>query len=134
MVGWHHQLNEREFEQALGDGEGHGSLMCSSPGVAKRQTLLNDSTTTKCPPDHYRPRRLWHVPDEKFTLPWEHPFGIQGPAGIRPCRYSSSHAWSGGCSLEVPGTLKKYRSAPGSSTCVSVRVGEHSIQQALQHS
>ena len=26
MVGWHHQLNGREFEQAPGDGEGQGSL------------------------------------------------------------------------------------------------------------
>ena len=31
MVGWHHQLNGREFEQALGDGEGQGSLVCCSP-------------------------------------------------------------------------------------------------------
>ena len=31
MVGWHHQLNEHEFEQALGDGEGRGSLVCCSP-------------------------------------------------------------------------------------------------------
>ena len=31
MVGWHHQLNRREFEQALGDGEGQGSLVCCSP-------------------------------------------------------------------------------------------------------
>ena len=28
MVGWHHQLNGHEFEQALGDGEGPGSLAC----------------------------------------------------------------------------------------------------------
>ena len=26
MVGWHHQLNELELEQTLGDNEGHGSL------------------------------------------------------------------------------------------------------------
>ena len=31
MVGWHHQLNGHEFEQALGDGEGQGSLVCYSP-------------------------------------------------------------------------------------------------------
>ena len=31
MVGWHHQLNGREFEQALGDGEGQGSLAGCSP-------------------------------------------------------------------------------------------------------
>jgi len=27
MVGWHHQLNGHEFEQALGDSEGQGSLV-----------------------------------------------------------------------------------------------------------
>ena len=30
MVGWHHQLNEHESEQALGDGERQGSLECYS--------------------------------------------------------------------------------------------------------
>ena len=27
MVGWHHQLDGHEFEQALGDGEGQASLV-----------------------------------------------------------------------------------------------------------
>ena len=31
MVGWHHWLNGHEFEQALGDGEGQGRLVCCSP-------------------------------------------------------------------------------------------------------
>ena len=31
MVGWHHQLDEHEFEQALGVGDGQGSLACCSP-------------------------------------------------------------------------------------------------------
>ena len=31
MVGWHNQLNGHEFEQAPGDGEGQGSLVCCSP-------------------------------------------------------------------------------------------------------
>ena len=50
MIGWHHRLNGHEFEQVLGDGEGHGSLasmgsprvgygqgslMCCSPWVHK---------------------------------------------------------------------------------------------------
>ena len=26
MVGWHHGLNEHEFEQTLGDGEGQGRM------------------------------------------------------------------------------------------------------------
>ena len=31
MVGWHHQLDGHEFEQAPGDGEGQESLVCCSP-------------------------------------------------------------------------------------------------------
>ena len=35
MVGWHHQLNGHEFEQTLGDSEGQGSLVCSTPWGCK---------------------------------------------------------------------------------------------------
>ena len=31
MVGWHHRLNGREFEQTSRDSEGQGSLVCCSP-------------------------------------------------------------------------------------------------------
>jgi len=31
MVGWHHQLNGHEFEQAPGVGDGQGGLVCCSP-------------------------------------------------------------------------------------------------------
>ena len=31
MVGRHHQLDRHEFEQALGVGDGQGSLACFSP-------------------------------------------------------------------------------------------------------
>ena len=31
MVRWHHQRNGHEFEQALGVGDGQGSLACRSP-------------------------------------------------------------------------------------------------------
>ena len=30
MAGWHHWLNEHEFEKTQGDSEGQGSLACSS--------------------------------------------------------------------------------------------------------
>ena len=30
MFGWHHRLDGHELEQALGDGEGQGSLACCS--------------------------------------------------------------------------------------------------------
>ena len=35
MVGWDHHLNEHEFEQAPGDGEGQWSLACCSPWGCK---------------------------------------------------------------------------------------------------
>ena len=41
MVGWHHQLNGHEFEEALGVGDGQGSLVCCNPGSGK------ESDTTK---------------------------------------------------------------------------------------
>ena len=31
MVGCHHQINRHEFEQAPGDGERQGGLVCCSP-------------------------------------------------------------------------------------------------------
>ena len=31
LVGWDHQLNEHEFEQTPGVGDGQGSLTCFSP-------------------------------------------------------------------------------------------------------
>jgi len=40
MVGWRHRINEREFEQASGDGEGQGSLVCCSPwGCTESDTI-----------------------------------------------------------------------------------------------
>ena len=49
MVGWHHRLNEPEFEQTLGDGEGQGSMACCSPWGHKEldmtQGLNNNSNT-----------------------------------------------------------------------------------------
>ena len=41
MAGWHHQLDGREFEQALRTGDGQGSLACCSPWGRK------ESDTTK---------------------------------------------------------------------------------------
>ena len=35
MVGWYHGFDGREFEQALGDGDGQGSLACCSPWSCK---------------------------------------------------------------------------------------------------
>ena len=35
MVGWHHQLNEYEFEQAPGDGEGREAWRAAVHGVTR---------------------------------------------------------------------------------------------------
>ena len=35
MVGWHHRLDGHEVELSLGAGDGHGSLVCSSPWSCK---------------------------------------------------------------------------------------------------
>ena len=35
MAGWHHRLDGHEFEQALGVGDGQGSLACCSPRGCK---------------------------------------------------------------------------------------------------
>ena len=42
MVGWYHQLDRHEFEQALGDGEEQGRLGCLH-GVTKIWTQLNNN-------------------------------------------------------------------------------------------
>ena len=50
MVGWHHQLDRRESEQTLGDGEGQGSLVCHSAWGRKesdRTEQLTAANTSK---------------------------------------------------------------------------------------
>ena len=45
VVRYHHQLNEYEFEQTLGDGEGQGSLACCGPwGHRVGHDLANEHT------------------------------------------------------------------------------------------
>ena len=39
VVGWRHQLNGYEFEQAPGVGEGQGSLVCCSSWGHKESDL-----------------------------------------------------------------------------------------------
>ena len=50
MVGWHHRLNEPDFEQTTGDSGGQGSLTCCSSwgcrvghNLATEQQQQNDA-------------------------------------------------------------------------------------------
>ena len=46
MVGWHHQLNRHESEQALGVGDGRGSLVCYSPWGHKESDTIEQLCST----------------------------------------------------------------------------------------
>ena len=50
MVGWLHRVNGHEFEQALGDGEGQGSLACCSPQGCKESDTTEQLNNNKGPP------------------------------------------------------------------------------------
>ena len=45
MAGRHHQCNEHELGQTLGDGEGQGGLPTAVSGITKSWTQLGDGTT-----------------------------------------------------------------------------------------
>ena len=47
MVGWHHRLIRHEFEQALGDGEGQGSLAGCSPWGRKESDMTERPNNNK---------------------------------------------------------------------------------------
>ena len=46
MVGWHHRLSGHEFKQALGDGDGQGSLACCSPWGCKELDTTKQLNST----------------------------------------------------------------------------------------
>ena len=47
LVGWHHGLNEHEFEQTPGVGEGQGSLAHCSPRVHKESGMTKQLSNNK---------------------------------------------------------------------------------------
>ena len=66
MIGWHHQLNGHEFEQASGDGEGQGDLACCSPWGRKKLDMTerlnnkskNSNTESKAKTEFQRGVRI----------------------------------------------------------------------------
>ena len=45
MVGWYHQLDGHEFQQASGVGDGQGSLVCCSPWDCKDLNMTERLST-----------------------------------------------------------------------------------------
>ena len=50
MVGWHHRLNEHEFEKSSGVGDGEGGLACCSPWGRKELDMTERLTWTELRP------------------------------------------------------------------------------------
>ena len=48
MVGWHHQIDGHEFEQAPGVGDGQGSLVCCSPWGHKELDMTEQLNCVNC--------------------------------------------------------------------------------------
>ena len=69
VVEWHHWLNGHEFEQALGDGEGQGSLACCSPWGRKESDMTEQQQNRSCVWSgmHRIPEKI----DFTFCLPCE---------------------------------------------------------------
>ena len=49
MLGWHHRFNGHEFEQALGVGDGQGSLVCCNPWGRKELDTSEQLNWTEPP-------------------------------------------------------------------------------------
>ena len=67
--GWHHRLNAHEFEQAPGDGEGQGSLMCCGPwGYKELDTTeqLNNSNKFLLTTEYYKKENLLILKMNRF--------------------------------------------------------------------
>ena len=50
MVGWHHQLDEHEFEYTLGVGDGQEGLACYSPW-GRKESETTDRLNRTSPSD-----------------------------------------------------------------------------------
>ena len=46
MFGWHHRFDGHELEQALGVGDGQGSLACCSPWGGKELDMTEELNRT----------------------------------------------------------------------------------------
>ena len=77
MVGWHHQLNGHEFEQASGVSDGQGSLTCYSPWGHKKSDTTERLNWTDAKKSSLH--CIWcsvHTLKEDYHLSWPFPASI----------------------------------------------------------
>ena len=80
IVGWHHQLNGHEFEQAPGVGDGQGSLVGCSPGGHKESAMTEQLST-----QYSSVRSLSHI--SFFVTPWTAALGAPLSMGVLQAEY-----------------------------------------------
>ena len=86
MVGWHPRLKRHEFEQALGVGDGQGSLACCSPWGCKESDTTELNWTEATQMVSAGPRCLF----------------LEGGWSTLPGVYCSSVAtWADGCAVSL---------------------------------
>ena len=69
MVGWHHRFDGHEFEQALGVGDGQGSLVCCSPRGHKELNTTERLNWTELPLSEFislAEREVWLLQLDSF--------------------------------------------------------------------
>ena len=73
MIGWHHWLDEHEFEPAPGVGDGQGSLDCFSPQGCKESDTtewLNWTDSSNCQ-GHQKQQKSEKQSQEELTETWQ---------------------------------------------------------------
>ena len=81
MVGWHHWLDGREFEQALGTGDGQETLACWRPWGHKESDMTEELNWQQVCYSFFNiqwggkkkkvgnPEAKWHEPKKKHLFP-----------------------------------------------------------------
>ena len=83
MVGWHHGLDEHEFEQAPGVSERQGSLVCCSPQSPKESDM-----TEHTHPHRYPELGCEHIFSEDMIQPTPGSVSLHNPCfsqAMLPC-------------------------------------------------
>ena len=119
MVGWHHQLTGHECEQAPGDGEGQGSLVCHSTWGHKEL----DTTTWLY---NNRIKQIFHILELLISLDYLRTLFISLVFSFItqiPCYYTCPESKSWVPIRELFETVHIHFQKPGSTFCLMIVLG-----------